>query len=110
MAKRYRLHYRNKRFNETLSVKCEISPVSDLFEPRFANLELHRFDIDGNVFHWDGMAWHRDHVNLLHHVQNSLVFIQPHVVVGNSHGLKCDSLGILEKGIWTPHVLQPIYF
>lgn len=46
----------------------------------------------------------------LDHVQNGLVFVEPHVVVGYRHGLKDDGLGVLEEGIGPPHVFQPVHF
>lgn len=45
-----------------------------------------------------------------HHVQDRLVLVQPHVVVRNGHGLEGDGFGVLEEGVWAPHVLQPFHF
>ncbi|GBM18550.1 hypothetical protein AVEN_47942-1 [Araneus ventricosus] len=43
----------------------------------------------------------------LDHVQNGLVAVEPYVVVGNGHLLEGDSLGVLEEGVGSPHLLQP---
>lgn len=43
------------------------------------------------------------------HVKNRLIFVEPHVVIGNGHGLKRDRFGIFKKRIWTPHVFQPFH-
>lgn len=45
----------------------------------------------------------------LHHVQNSFVFVQPHVVIGDGHRLKSHGFGVFEEGIGPPHVLQPLH-
>lgn len=44
----------------------------------------------------------------LDHVEDRLVLVQPHVVIGNGHCLECHRLGVLKERIWTPHVLQPL--
>lgn len=44
----------------------------------------------------------------LHHVQDRLVLVQPHVVVGDGHRLERDRLGVLEERVRPPHVLEPL--
>lgn len=46
----------------------------------------------------------------LHHVQDGFVFVQPHVVIGDGHCLESHRLGVLEEGVRSPHVLQPLHF
>lgn len=43
----------------------------------------------------------------LHHVQNRLVLVQPHVMIGDCHRLERHRLGVLEERVRPPHVLQP---
>lgn len=45
----------------------------------------------------------------LDHVEDRLVLVQPQIVVGNGHRLKGDRFGVLEKGVWAPHILQPLH-
>jgi len=45
----------------------------------------------------------------LDHVEYRLVLVQPHVVIGYGHRLKGHRFGVLEKRIWTPHILQPVH-
>jgi hypothetical protein len=47
--------------------------------------------------------WH-----LLDDVENSLVLVQPQVMVGYCHGLERDLFGIFEVRIRPPHALQPL--
>jgi hypothetical protein len=46
---------------------------------------------------------------LLDHVEDGLVFVQPHVVVRYRHRLKGYRFGIFEKRVGPPHVLQPVH-
>ncbi|GFW86716.1 hypothetical protein TNCV_2808711 [Trichonephila clavipes] len=41
--------------------------------------------------------------------QDRFVTIQPNIMVWNSHFLKSNSLRIFEKGIWSPHSLEPTH-
>lgn len=50
------------------------------------------------------------YINLLNHIKNVFVVIQPYIVIGNSHCLKGYCFRILEVGIRPPHVLQPLNF
>lgn len=43
-----------------------------------------------------------------HHVQDGLVLVQPHVVVGDGHRLEGDGLGVFEERVGPPHVLEPV--
>lgn len=47
---------------------------------------------------------------VLDHVENRFVFVQPHVVIRNSHRLERYGFGIFEKRIWSPDIFQPIDF
>ena len=44
--------------------------------------------------------------DLLDHVHDLLVLVEPEVVVGNGHPLEGDLLGVLEEGIRPPDVLN----
>ena len=43
----------------------------------------------------------------LDHVEDGVVEVQPEVVVGDSHGLEGDLLGVLEERVGPPDVAQP---
>lgn len=43
----------------------------------------------------------------LHHVQYSLVLMQPDVMIGYGHLLERDFLGIFEEGVRAPDTFQP---
>jgi len=45
--------------------------------------------------------------NLLDHVEDALVLVEPNVMIGNGNVLKSDFFSVLEKGIGSPHLLQP---
>lgn len=45
----------------------------------------------------------------LDHVEDCLVLVQPHVVVGNGHCLEGHGLGILEERVGAPHILKPLH-
>jgi len=49
-------------------------------------------------------------IRLLDHVQNMFVLIKPKIVIWYCHRLESDLLGILEKRIRSPHLLEPAYF
>lgn len=46
---------------------------------------------------------------VLDHVQNSLVLIEPHVVIWNGHCLESDGFGVLEEWIRSPHIFEPFH-
>ena len=46
--------------------------------------------------------------HLLHHVEDLLGPVQPHVVVGDGHGLEGDLLRVLEVGIRPPDAVEPL--
>jgi hypothetical protein len=42
-------------------------------------------------------------INLLDHIKDGSVLVEPNIVVRDGHGLECDLLGVFEKRIWTPN-------
>ena len=46
--------------------------------------------------------------HLLHHVEDLLGPVQPHVVVGDGHGLEGDLLRVLEVGVRPPDAVEPL--
>ena len=47
--------------------------------------------------------------HLLDHIKNGFVFVEPDIMVGDGHGLECDTLGILEEGVRSPDLCQPLH-
>ena len=45
--------------------------------------------------------------NLLDHVEDGFIFVEPDVVVGDGDVLECDLFGVLEEGVGSPHLPQP---
>jgi hypothetical protein len=50
----------------------------------------------------------QDDFNLLDHVEDRFVFVEPDVVIGNCHRLKGDLLCVLEKGVRPPDLIGSI--
>ena len=66
----------------------------------FVSLQKHKYTINHSSLSRYG--------HLLHHVEDLLGPVQPHVVVGDGHGLEGDLLRVLEVGVRPPDAVEPL--
>ena len=46
--------------------------------------------------------------DLLGHIKQRLIMIQPKIMIGYAHLMKRHFLGILEEAVWSPDLVQPV--